>query len=225
MKDLINRIKERANNPATINDFAENISPKPQIGELVPMQKLEALEKELGFKFPEILKRVYTEIGNGGFGPGYGLYSLEESVEIYKHLMSKPECEWEKGTFPLCTWGCNIDSFVDCIDATLPVYFSNDDEENCLDSDYTYSIVDEHGNEVSAGSGSSIDDILGKFDSSANEQVLDVSDEDDEDYDDEEIGLLYHKDSIDEWFSDWTNGIDLWSDMMGEYDEEVVETK
>jgi hypothetical protein len=33
-------------------------------------------EKMLGFVLPSFLKRVYLEVGNGGFGPGYGLAPL-----------------------------------------------------------------------------------------------------------------------------------------------------
>src|SRR5690242_3913384 len=33
-------------------------------------------ERRLGFTLPALLKRLYAEIGNGGFGPGYGLIGL-----------------------------------------------------------------------------------------------------------------------------------------------------
>lgn len=34
-------------------------------------------EAALGFQIPTFLKRVYLEIGNGGFGPGYGIIGLK----------------------------------------------------------------------------------------------------------------------------------------------------
>src|SRR4051812_48905408 len=34
-------------------------------------------ERRLGFPFPPLLKRVYAEVGNGGFGPGAGTLGLE----------------------------------------------------------------------------------------------------------------------------------------------------
>src|SRR5438552_9489750 len=37
-------------------------------------------ETRLGFALPSLMKRVYTEIGNGGFGPGYGLIGLTNGV-------------------------------------------------------------------------------------------------------------------------------------------------
>ena len=30
-------------------------------------------ERELGFKLPPLLRALYQQLGNGGFGPGYGL--------------------------------------------------------------------------------------------------------------------------------------------------------
>ncbi|MBB4397876.1 hypothetical protein [Bradyrhizobium sp. ERR14] len=30
-------------------------------------------EEHLRFRLPPLLKRMYADIGNGGFGPGYGL--------------------------------------------------------------------------------------------------------------------------------------------------------
>lgn len=38
---------------------------------------VEASEKELGFKLPPLLSQLFTQVGNGGFGPGYGIYGLE----------------------------------------------------------------------------------------------------------------------------------------------------
>jgi hypothetical protein len=36
-----------------------------------------AAEKKLGFRLPILLREMYTRVGNGGFGPGYGIYGLE----------------------------------------------------------------------------------------------------------------------------------------------------
>jgi hypothetical protein len=37
-------------------------------------------ERQLGFGLPPLLKRIYIEIGNGGFGLGYGLVGLTNGV-------------------------------------------------------------------------------------------------------------------------------------------------
>jgi hypothetical protein len=35
--------------------------------------QVDTAEEALGFAIPPILRRLYTEVANGGFGPGYGL--------------------------------------------------------------------------------------------------------------------------------------------------------
>jgi hypothetical protein len=36
-------------------------------------QQLKATERQLGFSLPPLLRLLYTQIANGGFGPGYGI--------------------------------------------------------------------------------------------------------------------------------------------------------
>jgi hypothetical protein len=47
------------------------------------MADLIEAEAKLGFSLPPLLKRIYCEVGNGGFGPGYRLYkfALDPSVD------------------------------------------------------------------------------------------------------------------------------------------------
>jgi len=35
------------------------------------------VESRLGFGLPPLLRELYTQVGNGGFGPGYGILGLE----------------------------------------------------------------------------------------------------------------------------------------------------
>lgn len=82
-------------------------------------------EEDLRFRLPSLLKRLYTEIGNGGFGPGYALIGLTNGVPddtgktapaIYEIFRSGPELGWPDGLLPICHWGCAIYSCVDCLD-------------------------------------------------------------------------------------------------------------
>jgi hypothetical protein len=86
-------------------------------------EAVDAAERQLGRPFPALLRRLYLEIGNGGFGPGYGIIGLHE-----KNCGDDPRRDlrwaaWDafvpagRGLFLLCTWGCAINSFVDCADA------------------------------------------------------------------------------------------------------------
>ncbi|PDT85704.1 SMI1/KNR4 family protein [Bradyrhizobium sp. Y36] len=82
-------------------------------------------EAHLRFRLPPLLKRMYADVGNGGFGPGYGLIGLtngvpddtgKTAVAIYDLFRSDPELTWPDGLLPICHWGCAIYSCVDCRD-------------------------------------------------------------------------------------------------------------
>ncbi|WP_309661919.1 SMI1/KNR4 family protein [Sphingomonas sp.] len=53
-------------------------------------EQLMAAEVALGFAIPGALRQLYLEIGNGGFGPGDGLYSLDELAGQYKDMTDEP---------------------------------------------------------------------------------------------------------------------------------------
>jgi hypothetical protein len=72
---------------------------------------VEAAELSFGYPLPALLRRLYIEIGNGGFGPGYGILSLPQR-DTYSVWSSIPP-----SLFPVCDWGCGISSFIDCADA------------------------------------------------------------------------------------------------------------
>jgi hypothetical protein len=86
-------------------------------------------EQRLGFSFPPLLKRIYAEIGNGGFGPGYGLIGFTNGAPddtgktgpaIYEQFQGvsadEPNWKWPSRLLPVCHWGCAILSCVDCAD-------------------------------------------------------------------------------------------------------------
>ena len=57
-------------------------SHKYQLNPVTTLDKVQEFEKKYGLKLPEAYVKFLTEIGNGGAGPDYGLYSLEK-VEAY----------------------------------------------------------------------------------------------------------------------------------------------
>jgi SMI1/KNR4 family protein SUKH-1 len=84
-------------------------------------------ESRLGRRLPSLLRAAYSEIGNGGFGPGYGLLPLilveappghETVVDIYLAFRGSgaddPAWSWPDNLVPFCDWGCAIRSCVDC---------------------------------------------------------------------------------------------------------------
>ncbi len=96
-------------------------------------------ERDLGFDIPVVLKRVYREIGNGGFGPGnggtiVGVRGGYESnfcdlVSTYREFVEASQTigwTWRVGMLPFCEWGCNIFTCVDCIDPGSRIWVSRE---------------------------------------------------------------------------------------------------
>jgi len=91
-------------------------------------------EKELGFKFPDLLREIYLNVANGDIGPGYkilgvkGGHTSDEGdtiSELYKILggidPEDKEWSWPKGLVPFCHWGCAIYSCFDSTNEKYPV--------------------------------------------------------------------------------------------------------
>jgi hypothetical protein len=87
-------------------------------------------ESRLGLRLPALLSRLYLEVANGGFGPGYGLLGLaggaasshRETLESQYALMRGPDPEdahwqWPVGLLPAFELGCGM--FL-CVDARSP---------------------------------------------------------------------------------------------------------
>lgn len=47
-------------------------------------------ERRIGYRLPALLRRVYTEVGDGGFGPDGGLASLREGNGALRHRLAWP---------------------------------------------------------------------------------------------------------------------------------------
>lgn len=138
MSTLIDRIKVRT---ATGKD-APKYSP-------VTNAAILKTESALGFPIPPLLKQIYTEIGDGGFGPGYGIISTnggyepyqENLVELYKSVQQGSQylrLQWRPKLLPFCEWGCNIFTCVDCTDYNAVLYQS----EECAAKKLKYRLED-----------------------------------------------------------------------------------
>ena len=129
---LIAQVVRRSSNKGTqIELIGEN---PPKIANSLSSFDEKKAEMSLGFTVPEILKTIYRKIGNGGFGPGYGLLGLiggakddlgHDSVELYHNYSAPgpedPEWRWPNGLLPICHWGCAIYSCVDCNENDFPI--------------------------------------------------------------------------------------------------------
>jgi hypothetical protein len=83
-------------------------------------------EDVVGHPLPRVLRRLYLEVGNGGFGPGYGILGLRgghrddpegTAVDHYRAVRAGSfGPSMPAGLLPLCHWGCGIYSLVDVAD-------------------------------------------------------------------------------------------------------------
>jgi hypothetical protein len=88
-------------------------------------------EADLGFSLPDALRRIYTDVANGGIGPGYGIVGVrggwtdehgKSLVDLYR-LFDSDGAEddlgepWPARLLPLCHLG---DGVYDCVDARDP---------------------------------------------------------------------------------------------------------
>lgn len=114
-------------NDAVVSRIREHALSKPEGLPHAPVSEIlvKDVESKLGFQLPPLLKACYEQIGNGGFGPGYGLIGMQGGAasdfgllaETHQQLKSDQESEgneWQLGLLPFCGWGCNIFSCVDC---------------------------------------------------------------------------------------------------------------
>jgi hypothetical protein len=138
---LVERLKEtiRTNrHPTGEYSWHRQTSSSP-----VTVEELTEAETQLGFELPSFLRRLYLEVGNGGFGPGYGLFPLNDhrpsvdslvlaylsmrsmsQEDIDEHQVNEEEkpALWPERVLMLCDWGCNIYSCLDCSSAHLPMF-------------------------------------------------------------------------------------------------------
>jgi len=115
-EDLIQRLQERIRRtPSTDLECVPAIQPRVA---LTP-DKVERAELELGFMLPSLLRSLYLQVANGGYGPGWGILPIAEIVE-WDHVCRAnwedvfPPRNWPDKLIRFCEWGCNFWSGIDC---------------------------------------------------------------------------------------------------------------
>jgi hypothetical protein len=138
---LIRRLKERIQSEPTVDvelhfgPFCPPIRPRPPVSE----QTLAEAEAQLGFPLPPLVRALYTQVADGGFGPGYGViqltghpYALIESrlrmdeEDDYGEFFA-PEWVWPERLVQFVNWGCHYFSGIDCSNPSCPVFFYDND--------------------------------------------------------------------------------------------------
>ena len=89
--------------------------------------EMKVIEERLGFVLSKLLRRLYLEVSNGGYGPSYGILSFGKGlkdnygldiIETYEHLCQTnsrdPFWKWPEKLLPICDLGCGMYICVDC---------------------------------------------------------------------------------------------------------------
>lgn len=128
--DLIQRLQERNADRTRATDG--HIHPRKPIPPAAT-EDLEVAERAIGFKLPELLQAIYLEVGNGGFGPEYGIVGTEAGFKLdkcslescYEGMLQLEQentvWRWPKGLLPVANYGCGMWSCVDCEYEKLPM--------------------------------------------------------------------------------------------------------
>jgi hypothetical protein len=110
--ELIARIQARVADPVRAFDTAAWIRPIFPVPPHATHVDVDAAGAALGFPIPPLLRRLYTEVGNGGWGPSHGLDGIptggaapdrKDLVGLYRMLTSpertsqSPAVEWPRG--------------------------------------------------------------------------------------------------------------------------------
>jgi hypothetical protein len=122
---LIEQLKNRINDSERATEGATIIA--PVIYPVTSIPTLGGAEKSLGFTFPPLLRQIYLEVANGGFGPGYGLLGIPggatddtgyNAVELYhsfrRSVSDDPMWQWPSHLVPVCYLGCAMYACIDC---------------------------------------------------------------------------------------------------------------
>jgi hypothetical protein len=87
-------------------------------------EAVRAVEEATGCPLPPLLRRLFLEVANGGFGPGHGGIlgvpgyqggcDWEDLLPVHRAFGSEPDSEVPRHMLWLCSWGCCTWSLVDC---------------------------------------------------------------------------------------------------------------
>lgn len=101
------------------------IEPLPPL-QLASPDAVAQAESLAGRPLPSLLRRMYLQVGNGGFGPGYGLLGLygghAAAGATALTLLERTSRQDRSGPavpLLLCDWGCGITSMVDLADGQI----------------------------------------------------------------------------------------------------------
>jgi hypothetical protein len=146
IEDIVRRFQERIYRVPSVDYIWQE--PLIQVWPPVTPEVLAQAETRLGFPLPPLLRELYTQVGDGGYGPGRGLdrligddWSLVAQAErTCVEAAATGDPWWPPRLVPFVSWGCHYTSCVDCSEPPYPVWFYDHDRNlgNVTPADYLY---------------------------------------------------------------------------------------
>ena len=132
METLLDHLRARIRTIDTATGMARYVS--STIFPPAAVDLVDSAEQRLGFQIPALLRDIYTQVGNGGFGPGYGLVGLDGGAQddqggtiVDLYLLYKQgdpgdsHWRWPDYLLPVFYMGDAVYACIDCSLADSPV--------------------------------------------------------------------------------------------------------
>jgi len=100
--------------------------PRPPLLPPCRPEDLERVERQLEVRLPPLLRRLYLEVGEGGYGPGDGILGLAGLAREHESYAVELAVEQELGTWPtallpFCQLDQTLIACIDCADPAGPI--------------------------------------------------------------------------------------------------------
>lgn len=125
LDSMIPRILDRVQTEPTSSGPASD-RPLPRLS----ARDIVAAEDLIGVRLPDLVKRLYMEVGNGGFGPGFGLLPLVQTADVPEgrfavdcYAQFRQSRDWHTSVLPFSSWGCGVISCLDLIGDDDPAVY------------------------------------------------------------------------------------------------------
>jgi len=139
---LLDQLRARASDAARATDDSTRAAAR--IFPPIDQQSFRLAEARLGFRLPAAVRELYSTVGNGGFGPAYGILGLIggatnenglDAVGLYERFrgpdFGDAQWSWPATFIPVGHLGCGMFACVDCStdDASLIWFEPNPHED------------------------------------------------------------------------------------------------
>lgn len=113
--EIFRAVQRRAEQRATRTDYRQDFAPL-DLPPPLPASLLEAAQADLSTTLHPFHARLFREIADGGFGPGFGLVGVRpRGADTGLVPLAHSLCVDLPGVVPLCDWGSGLWSGVDSV--------------------------------------------------------------------------------------------------------------